>query len=72
MTGRDQVSSRPQGRRGSGRDDAILSDLRDFARHIGVGGTAAMTKAEIVEGLRQHYLLHKLLGDRRPRGPIRT
>jgi hypothetical protein len=70
MTGRDNAPSRR--RRGGGLDDAILSDLRDFARDIGLGGTAAMTKAEIVEGLRQHYLLQKLLRDRRSRGPIRT
>lgn len=45
----------------AGRDDAIRSDLRDFARDIGLGGAAAMSKDEIVEGLRQHYQLQTLL-----------
>ena len=50
----------------AGRDDAILSDLRDFARDIGLGGAAAMSKDELVEGLRQHYQLQTLLAARLP------
>ena len=38
-------------------DDTILEDLRSFARDIGVHGCSAMTKAELVESLRQRYLL---------------
>lgn len=56
------ASRAPASRLRAGRDEAILSDLRDFARDIGLGGAAAMSKDEIVEGLRQHYQLRSLLG----------
>ena len=74
MIRRDHTNSPvpgPAARFPGGRDDAILSDLRDFARDIGLGGAAAMSKDEIVEGLRQHYQLQTLLdqGGLARRGP---
>jgi hypothetical protein len=40
-----------------GANDIILEDLRSFARDLGIHGCSVMTKAELVESLRQRYLL---------------
>jgi hypothetical protein len=45
-------------------DDTILEDLRSFDRDIGVHGCSAMTKAELVESLRQRYLLDLIRAQR--------
>lgn len=38
-------------------DDPITADLRSFAFEIGLSGACAMTKDELVEGLRQFHML---------------
>jgi hypothetical protein len=52
-------------------DDTILEDLRSFARDLGVHGCSAMTKAELVESLRQRYLLD-LIRSADPDSPVRA
>lgn len=47
--------------------DPILEDLRSFAQDLGIVGSAAMGREELVESLRQRYVLDSLLhGTRRP------
>jgi hypothetical protein len=41
----------------SRQNASIVEDLRSFARDLGVHGWSAMTKEELVESLRQRYLL---------------
>ncbi len=41
--------------------DQILEDLRAFGRDLGIAGAAAMERDEIVESLRQRYVLEALL-----------
>lgn len=40
--------------------DPILSDLRSFAHDLGISGCSAMSKEELVESLRQCYVLTTL------------
>jgi hypothetical protein len=47
-------------------EDPILSDLRAFAREIGLSGTGAMSKDELVESLRQRYVLQTLICGQAP------
>lgn len=56
---RDQ-SKRPSGARPAAVDP-ILEDLRTYAHDLGIAGTGAMSKTEIVETLRQRYVLQTLL-----------
>jgi hypothetical protein len=39
---------------------SIVEDLRAFARDLGVHGWSAMTKEELVESLRQSYVLAQI------------
>lgn len=41
-------------------DRTILEDLRSFAREIGVHGSSALSKTELVETLRQLYQLEQI------------
>ncbi len=41
--------------------DPILEDLRSFAKDLGIAGCAAMGREELVESLRQRYLLESML-----------
>ncbi|MCZ8097989.1 MAG: hypothetical protein O9972_08735 [Burkholderiales bacterium] len=41
--------------------DPILDDLRSFAKDLGIAGCAAMDRDELVESLRQRYLLDSML-----------
>ncbi len=41
--------------------DPILDDLRSFAKDLGIAGCAAMDRQELVESLRQRYLLESML-----------
>jgi hypothetical protein len=40
--------------------DPILNDLRSFAHDLGISGCTAMSKQELVESLRQCYVLTTL------------
>jgi hypothetical protein len=40
--------------------DQIVSDLRSFAHDLGIPGCSAMSKDELVESLRQCYILTTL------------
>lgn len=51
---------RPQAARPTSADP-ILEDLRTYALDLGIAGTAAMSKTEIIETLRQRYVLQMLL-----------
>lgn len=57
--------------------DPILEDLKSFAAELGVLGAAGMSKEELVESLRQLYVLDTLLNrtdgipKTRPGGPVR-
>jgi hypothetical protein len=42
--------------------DPITEDLRSYARELGVAGASSMDKDELVESLRQFYILQKVLG----------
>lgn len=44
----------------SSQNASIVEDLRAFARDLGVHGWSAMTKEELVESLRQRYLLDQI------------
>lgn len=59
-------------RRSRRREDAdpILEDLRSFAQDLGIAGSAAMGREELVESLRQRYVLDTLLSG--ARGPTRN
>ena len=46
--------------------DRILADLRAFATELGVHGCSAMTKEELVESLRQRYVLDSILNNAAP------
>lgn len=46
--------------------DRILADLRAFATELGVRGCSAMTKEELVESLRQRYVLDSILNNAAP------
>jgi Rho termination factor, N-terminal domain len=46
--------------------ERILADLRAFATELGVHGCSAMTKEELVESLRQRYVLDSLLNSSAP------
>lgn len=46
--------------------DLILADLRAFATELGVHGCSAMTKEELVESLRQRYVLDLILNSAAP------
>jgi hypothetical protein len=41
-------------------EQTIVEDLRSFARDLGVHGCCAMSKDELVETLRQRYLLEQI------------
>ena len=41
--------------------DPILDDLRSLAKDLGIAGCAAMDRDELVESLRQRYLLDSML-----------
>ncbi|PSC05166.1 hypothetical protein SLNSH_10145 [Alsobacter soli] len=41
--------------------DAITEDLRSFALELGVSGASALSKEELVESLRQVYVLRTVL-----------
>lgn len=41
-------------------DSTIVEDLRSFARDLGVHGFSAMSKDELVETLRQRYVLEQI------------
>jgi hypothetical protein len=41
-------------------DITIIEDLRSFARDLGVHGCSGLTKEELVEMLRQRYLLEQI------------
>jgi hypothetical protein len=47
--------------------ERILHDLRAFAQDLGIAGASAMEREELVESLRQRYLLESML-----RGGLRT
>lgn len=53
--------SRRVSRRDDTATDAILDDLRSFAQDLGIAGCAAMDRQELVESLRQRYLLESML-----------
>ena len=42
------------------QNSSIVEDLRAFARDLGVPGWSAMTKEELVESLRQSYVLDQI------------
>ncbi|MHB2168892.1 hypothetical protein [Alsobacter sp. R-9] len=42
-------------------EDRILDDLRAFAHDLGIAGASAMEREELVESLRQRYVLESLL-----------
>lgn len=47
--------------------DPILEDLRSYAQDLGIAGSAAMGREELVESLRQRYVLDSILHSaRRP------
>ncbi|WP_460448664.1 Rho termination factor N-terminal domain-containing protein [Alsobacter sp. SYSU BS001988] len=41
--------------------DPITEDLRSYARELGVAGASSMDKEELVESLRQFYVLQHVL-----------
>lgn len=41
-------------------EETIVEDLRSFARDLGVLGCSGMSKDELVETLRQRYLLEQI------------
>jgi len=47
--------------RNAAATDPILDDLRSFAKDLGIVGCAAMDRDELVESLRQRYLLDSML-----------
>lgn len=47
--------------RNASTTDPILDDLRSFAKDLGIAGCAAMDRSELVESLRQRYLLESML-----------
>jgi hypothetical protein len=53
---------------GPEHDASIVEDLRSFARDVGVVGWSAMTKEELVESLRQSYLLAQIRNGAGERG----
>lgn len=69
MMGRKIPCSFPHPSIGTRRDtDPILNDLRSFAHDLGIPGCTSMSKEELVESLRQCYVLTSLQsGARQPR-----
>jgi hypothetical protein len=47
--------------RNAAATDPILDDLRSFAKDLGIAGCATMDRDELVESLRQRYLLDSML-----------
>lgn len=54
-------SRRNRRTRNAAATDPILDDLRSFAKDLGIAGCAAMDRNELVESLRQRYLLDSML-----------
>ena len=43
-------------------ETTIVEDLRSFAHELGIHGWSAMTKDELVESLRQRWILEQIRG----------